>query len=115
MQNLPPYHVLHGCISAAQHEQMCICMPCCAEHACCVQPIQFMLSSTTGSLAVVAVAILRIYLGWAYVGNRLLSAAVDYEESGWCVLTASHGQGCRHVTAMPSNATILLPLQVPGS
>ena len=31
----------------------------------------------------VAVAILRIYLGWAYVGNRLLSAAVDYEESGW--------------------------------
>ena len=51
----------------------------------CVQPIQFMLSSTTGALAVVAVAILRIYLGWAYVGNRLLSAAVDYEESGWWV------------------------------
>ena len=50
-----------------------------------MQPIQFMLSSTTGALAVVAVAILRIYLGWAYVGNRLLSAAVDYEESGWWV------------------------------
>ena len=50
----------------------------------CLQPVQFMLSGTTGALAVVALAILRIYLGWAYVGNRLLSAAVDYEESGWC-------------------------------
>ncbi|KAH7444689.1 hypothetical protein KP509_02G088200 [Ceratopteris richardii] len=28
-------------------------------------------------------AALRMYLGWAYVGNRLLSAAVEYEETGW--------------------------------
>ena len=26
---------------------------------------------------------LRIYLGWSYVGDRLLSAAVEYEETGW--------------------------------
>ncbi|KAK9810770.1 hypothetical protein WJX73_006093 [Symbiochloris irregularis] len=44
---------------------------------------QFVLSGATGALAVVAVAVIRIYLGWSYVGNRLLSAAVDYEESGW--------------------------------
>ena len=30
-----------------------------------------------------AVAVLRIYLGWSYVGDRLLSAAVPYEETGW--------------------------------
>ena len=48
-----------------------------------VQTAQFVLSGATGALAVVAVAVIRIYLGWAYVGNRLLSAAVDYEETGW--------------------------------
>lgn len=44
---------------------------------------QFLLSGITGASAVVAIAVIRIYLGWAYVGNRLLSAAVDYEETGW--------------------------------
>ena len=39
-----------------------------------------------GSLIVVALLVLRIYLGWAYVGDRLLSAAVPYEETGWCAL-----------------------------
>nr|XP_027079565.1 protein CONSERVED IN THE GREEN LINEAGE AND DIATOMS 27, chloroplastic-like [Coffea arabica] len=27
--------------------------------------------------------VVRMYLGWAYVGNRLLSATVEYEETGW--------------------------------
>ena len=40
------------------------------------QPVEFCLSAGLGSLLVVAVAVLRIYLGWAYVGDRLLSAAV---------------------------------------
>jgi hypothetical protein len=26
---------------------------------------------------------LRLYLGWAYIGNRLFSATVEYEETGW--------------------------------
>lgn len=57
-----------------------------------LQTAQFVLSGATGALAVVAVAVVRIYLGWAYVGNRLLSAAVDYEETGWCaVLHAGWG------------------------
>jgi hypothetical protein len=30
-----------------------------------------------------AFQIIRIYLGWSYVGNRLLSASVAYEETGW--------------------------------
>ncbi len=47
------------------------------------QPAEFCLSAGLGSLLVVAVAVLRIYLGWAYVGDRLLSAAVEYEETGW--------------------------------
>eukprot|EP00262_Sarcandra_glabra_P010052 TRINITY_DN24927_c0_g1_i1.p1 TRINITY_DN24927_c0_g1~~TRINITY_DN24927_c0_g1_i1.p1 ORF type:complete len:288 (+),score=30.18 TRINITY_DN24927_c0_g1_i1:45-866(+) len=37
----------------------------------------------SGGLLVVTLAVLRMYLGWAYVGNRLLSATVEYEETGW--------------------------------
>eukprot|EP00884_Botryococcus_braunii_P007181 jgi/Botrbrau1/16464/Bobra.0142s0059.1 len=47
------------------------------------QPLEFVLSSNVGALLVVLVAILRIYLGWQYVGDRLLSAAIAYEETGW--------------------------------
>ncbi|MCO5576024.1 hypothetical protein L7F22_029831 [Adiantum nelumboides] len=36
-----------------------------------------------GGLLAVTSAALRIYLGWAYVGNRLISATVEYEETGW--------------------------------
>lgn len=50
---------------------------------CGLQPAEWMISGTLGALAVVAAAVVRIYLGWAYVGNRLLSAAVEYEETGW--------------------------------
>lgn len=31
----------------------------------------------------VVIALVRVYLGWAYVGDRLLSAVVEYEETGW--------------------------------
>eukprot|EP00193_Tetraselmis_chui_P021369 CAMPEP_0177781210 /NCGR_PEP_ID=MMETSP0491_2-20121128/17708_1 /TAXON_ID=63592 /ORGANISM="Tetraselmis chuii, Strain PLY429" /LENGTH=314 /DNA_ID=CAMNT_0019301219 /DNA_START=113 /DNA_END=1057 /DNA_ORIENTATION=+ len=47
------------------------------------QPFVFFLSGSTGSLLVVSVAVIRMYLGWSYVGNRLLSASVEYEETGW--------------------------------
>ncbi|GLC44649.1 hypothetical protein PLESTB_001329500 [Pleodorina starrii] len=47
------------------------------------QPLEWFLSGTTGALVVVAVVVIRIYLGWSYVGERLLSAAVPYEETGW--------------------------------
>ena len=47
------------------------------------QPIEFFLSASTGSLLVVAVASLRIYLGWKYVADRLMTATLEYEETGW--------------------------------
>jgi hypothetical protein len=47
------------------------------------QPAEFALAAGAGTLAVVAVALVRIYLAWSYVGNRLLSATVEYEETGW--------------------------------
>ncbi|KAJ9531431.1 hypothetical protein V8C86DRAFT_2471765 [Haematococcus lacustris] len=47
------------------------------------QPLLWGLSATVGSLVIVAIAVVRIYLGWSYVGDRLMSAAVEYEESGW--------------------------------
>lgn len=43
---------------------------------------RFLAAVSTG-LFVVTLAVLRMYLGWAYVGNRLLSATVEYEETGW--------------------------------
>lgn len=47
------------------------------------QPLEFILSAATGSLVVVAVANLRIFLGWKYVADRLMTATLEYEETGW--------------------------------
>lgn len=46
-------------------------------------PLNLVLGSVSAALFVVTMAVLRMYLGWAYVGNRLLSATVEYEETGW--------------------------------
>ncbi|WOK94418.1 hypothetical protein Cni_G03120 [Canna indica] len=46
-------------------------------------PLKFVLAAGIGTLLLVALVVLRIYLGWNYVGNRLLSAVIPYEESGW--------------------------------
>ncbi|KAA8531599.1 hypothetical protein F0562_006308 [Nyssa sinensis] len=47
------------------------------------EPLRFVLAAGTGTLFIVSLIILRIYLGWSYVGDRLLSAVIPYEESGW--------------------------------
>ncbi|KAL2906395.1 Protein CONSERVED IN THE GREEN LINEAGE AND DIATOMS 27 chloroplastic [Bienertia sinuspersici] len=47
------------------------------------EPLRFLLAAGTGTLFLVSLIVLRIYLGWSYVGDRLLSAVVPYEESGW--------------------------------
>mmetsp|Transcript_45259 Transcript_45259/g.75507 ORF Transcript_45259/g.75507 Transcript_45259/m.75507 type:complete len:321 (+) Transcript_45259:101-1063(+) len=47
------------------------------------QPLQFALAGGCGALVPVVFCTLRIYLGWSYVGDRLLSAVVEYEETGW--------------------------------
>lgn len=47
------------------------------------QTLQFLLAGGCGGFVPVVLTTLRIYLGWSYVGNRLLSAVVEYEETGW--------------------------------
>ncbi|XP_073055280.1 uncharacterized protein ycf36 [Primulina eburnea] len=47
------------------------------------EPIRLVLGAVSSGLFVVILAVVRMYLGWAYVGNRLLSATVEYEETGW--------------------------------
>ncbi|KAK9683874.1 hypothetical protein RND81_10G171100 [Saponaria officinalis] len=46
-------------------------------------PVKLVLGFVSSGLFFVTLAVLRMYLGWAYVGNRLLSATVEYEETGW--------------------------------
>ncbi|GAB2290874.1 hypothetical protein Dimus_025139 [Dionaea muscipula] len=48
-----------------------------------LDPLRLVLGSASTGLFVVTLAVVRMYLGWAYVGNRLLSATVEYEETGW--------------------------------
>lgn len=47
------------------------------------ETVAFFLSAATGSLIVVAIANLRIFLGWKYVSDRLMTATLPYEETGW--------------------------------
>ncbi|CAN6976993.1 unnamed protein product [Brassica rapa subsp. trilocularis] len=47
------------------------------------EPLRFVIAAGTGTLFLVSLIVLRIYLGWSYVGDRLLSAVIPYEESGW--------------------------------
>ncbi|KAL8166514.1 hypothetical protein V2J09_008013 [Rumex salicifolius] len=47
------------------------------------EPLRLLLGSVSSGVFVTTLAVVRMYLGWAYVGNRLLSATVEYEETGW--------------------------------
>ncbi|MBW4562634.1 MAG: CGLD27 family protein [Mojavia pulchra JT2-VF2] len=44
---------------------------------------QFILCSAAGASIGVVLALVRLYLGWFYVRDRLFSPTVFYEESGW--------------------------------
>jgi hypothetical protein len=46
-------------------------------------PVQFVLSAAAGACVAPALALLRLYLGWKYVSDRLLQETIFYEESGW--------------------------------
>lgn len=41
------------------------------------EPVKRLLCAASSGLFVVTLAVVRMYLGWAYVGNRLLSATVE--------------------------------------
>jgi hypothetical protein len=40
-------------------------------------------SANVGALSLVMLLLLRFYTGWSYVGQRLTSSIVEYEETGW--------------------------------
>jgi Conserved in the green lineage and diatoms 27 len=46
-------------------------------------PAQFFLLGAAGAMILPLLALLRLYLGWVYVCDRLSNATIFYEESGW--------------------------------
>lgn len=44
---------------------------------------QFALSAAAGASIGVVLVLVRLYLGWSYVRDRLYSPVIFYEESGW--------------------------------
>ncbi|MGF1495907.1 MAG: CGLD27 family protein [Elainellaceae cyanobacterium] len=46
-------------------------------------PLQFALSGAAGSCIIPLLAIVRLYLGWVYICDRLGREVIFYEESGW--------------------------------
>ncbi|GAB4282745.1 MAG: hypothetical protein Fur0025_12190 [Oscillatoriaceae cyanobacterium] len=46
-------------------------------------PLRFALSGSGGACLFLALVVLKLYLGWEYVLDRLARPTVFYEESGW--------------------------------
>lgn len=46
-------------------------------------PLRFCLASSLGAILSAALVLLRLYLGWYYIRDRLNAEKVVYEESGW--------------------------------
>ncbi|HBL13934.1 MAG TPA: DUF1230 domain-containing protein [Cyanobacteria bacterium UBA11162] len=45
--------------------------------------VQFIVASAGGAGVFLGLTLLRLYLGWSYVRDRLVSESIVYEESGW--------------------------------
>ncbi len=45
--------------------------------------LPFLLSSGLGASLFVTFALIRLYLGWSYIGDRLKKTKIVYEESSW--------------------------------
>lgn len=45
--------------------------------------VQFIICSAAGASLGVILVLARLYLGWSYIGTRLSSPTIFYEESGW--------------------------------
>lgn len=54
-----------------------------ASFAPAKHPVQFVLIGAGGASLVLLLVMVHLYLGWAYINNRLSSKTVVYEESGW--------------------------------
>ena len=46
-------------------------------------PLKFILTSLGGSGFLTTLFLVRLYLGWSYLRDRLYKAKISYEESGW--------------------------------
>lgn len=45
--------------------------------------LQKISASNVGAMSVLLVLLLRLYSGWGYIGSRLKSKVIEYEETGW--------------------------------
>ena len=45
--------------------------------------LQKLAASNVGAMFVVFILLIRLYSGWGYVGQRLSSKVIEYEETGW--------------------------------
>ncbi len=45
--------------------------------------LQKVAAANVGTLGLVLVVLIRLYSGWGYVGSRLKSKVIEYEETGW--------------------------------
>jgi hypothetical protein len=45
--------------------------------------LQKITSANVGALLLIVFVLLRLYSGWAYIGSRLTSKHIEYEETGW--------------------------------
>jgi len=45
--------------------------------------LQKIASANVGTLGLVLIVLIRIYSGWGYIGSRLQSKVIEYEETGW--------------------------------
>jgi hypothetical protein len=45
--------------------------------------IQKIAASNVGTLGLVLLVLVRLYSGWGYVGSRLQSKTIEFEETGW--------------------------------
>jgi hypothetical protein len=45
--------------------------------------VQKLAASNVGAISFLLLILLRLYTGWGYVGSRLKSKVIEYEETGW--------------------------------
>jgi hypothetical protein len=45
--------------------------------------LQKLAAANVGTLGLVLAVLVRLYSGWGYVGSRLQSKVIEYEETGW--------------------------------
>ncbi|MGL5880449.1 MAG: CGLD27 family protein [Xenococcaceae cyanobacterium] len=70
-------------------------------------PIQFALAGSAGAGLFVTFVLVRIYLGWSYVCDRLSQETIFYEESGWY-----DGQTWSKPTTMLNRDRLIVSYQV---